>query len=51
MRDDENAEAIDVFPVTAAGSDTAFLVPIEDLDDLLVDLFAVRAKTLVEFVA
>jgi len=49
LRDDENAEAVDVFPVTAAGSDTAFLVPVEDLEDLLVDLFAVRAKTLVEF--
>jgi hypothetical protein len=48
-RDDEDAEAIDAFPVTATGSDTAYLVPVEDLEDLLVDLFAVRAKTLVEF--
>jgi len=48
-RDNEDAEAIDVFPVTPAGSDTAFLVPAEDLEDLLVDLFTVRAKTLVEF--
>jgi len=48
-RGDEDAEAIDVLPVTPAGSDTAFLVPADDLQDLLVDLFAVRAKTLVEF--
>jgi len=49
QRDDEDAEAIDVFPITVAGSDTAFLVPAEDVEDLLVDLFAIRAKTLVEF--
>ena len=48
-RGDEDAETIEVFPVTAAGSDTAFLVPVEDIEDLLVDLFTIRAKTLVEF--
>ncbi len=48
-RDREDAEAIEVFRVTPAGSDTAFLVPVEEIDDVLVDLFAVRAKTLVEF--
>lgn len=49
QRGDEEAEAIEVFPVTPAGSDTAFLVPAIDIEDLLVDLFTIRAKTLVEF--
>jgi hypothetical protein len=48
--DDAEAEAIAVLAVTPDGSDTAFLVPATDLDGVLVDLFAIRAKTLVEFV-
>jgi hypothetical protein len=48
-RDDPDAESIDVVAVTPVGSDTAFLVPAAELDDILVDLFALRNKTLVEF--
>jgi len=46
---DPEGDAIDVIAVTPSGSSTAFLVPADALDGILVDLFDLRSKTLVEF--
>lgn len=46
--DDEAAEPIEATAVSVDGG-PAFLVPSEELEPVLVDLFTLRAKTLVEF--
>ncbi|NKB88718.1 MAG: DUF4340 domain-containing protein [Acidobacteria bacterium] len=47
--DDEGSEPTEVIAMTPAGGDAAFLVAAAELDAVLVDLFDIRDKTLVEF--
>jgi len=48
-RDDDNPEEVDARYVIAGDDPTVYIVAEDDLEDLRTDLFALRAKTLVQF--